>query len=80
MAWVSSPRLLGDVGVRVSDLGTTPREGGPGIAGSEPGPRITLPAIRRALQGFLRPRAKPDCDYCNPYHHLLTQQFPILTE
>jgi SRSO17 transposase len=47
---------------------------------SEPGPRITLPAIRRALQRFLRPRAKPDCNYCNPHHHLLIQQFQILTE
>ena len=47
---------------------------------SESGPRITLPAIRRALQRFLRPRAKPDCNYCNPHHHLLIQRSPILTE
>ena len=43
-------------------------------------PRITVPAIRRALQRFLMPRAKPDCEYCNPYHHLLFQQSQILTE
>jgi SRSO17 transposase len=47
---------------------------------SEPQPRITVPAIRRALQQFLMPRAKPDCKYCNPHHHLLIQQSPILTE
>jgi SRSO17 transposase len=43
-------------------------------------PRITVPAIRRALQQLLRPRAKPDCKYCDPYHHLLIGQSPILTE
>ena len=47
---------------------------------SEPGPRITLPAIRRALQRYLTPRAKPDCSYCNPYHHLLFQRSHNLTE
>jgi SRSO17 transposase len=47
---------------------------------SERWPRITVPAIRRALQRFLMPRAKPDCEYCNPYHHLLFQQSQILTE
>jgi SRSO17 transposase len=47
---------------------------------SERRPRITVPAIRRALQRFLMPRAKPDCEYCNPYHHLLFQQSQILTE
>jgi SRSO17 transposase len=43
-------------------------------------PRITVPAIRRALQRFLMPRAKPDCEYCNPYHHWLFQQSQTLTE
>jgi SRSO17 transposase len=47
---------------------------------SEQRPRITLPAIRRALQRFLMPRAKPDCSYCNPYHHLLIQRSRNLTE
>ena len=41
---------------------------------SEHESRITLPAIRRALQRFLMPRAKPDCNYCNPFHHLLFQR------
>jgi SRSO17 transposase len=49
-------------------------------AKSEPGPRITLPAIRRALQRFLTPRAKPDCGHCNPHHHLLFQRSQNLTE
>jgi hypothetical protein len=43
-------------------------------------PRITVPGIRRALQRFLMPRAKPDCTYCNPFHHLLIGQCQILTE
>jgi len=47
---------------------------------SEQEPRITLPAIRRALQRFLMPRAKPDCNHCNPFHHLLFQRSQILTE
>ena len=47
---------------------------------SAPGPRITVPAIRRALQRLLRPRAKPDCEYCNPYYHLLIRRRQILTE
>ena len=47
---------------------------------SEQEPRITLPAIRRALQRFLMPRAKPDCNHCNPFHHLLFQRSHILTE
>jgi SRSO17 transposase len=47
---------------------------------SVPGPRITVPAIRRSLQRLLRPVAKPDCEYCNPYYHLLIQRSRILTE
>jgi hypothetical protein len=47
---------------------------------SGPRPRITVPGIRRALQGLLRPVAKPDCGYCNPYYHLIIQHSPILTE
>jgi len=47
---------------------------------SGPGPRITVPGIRRALQRLLRPMAKPDCEYCNPYYHLLIQHSQILTE
>jgi SRSO17 transposase len=42
--------------------------------------RITLPAIRRALQRLLDPRARPDCSYCHPCAHLLNQQKEILTE
>ena len=37
---------------------------------SEPGPRITLPAIRRALQRLLLPLAKPDCPYCRSHRKL----------
>jgi SRSO17 transposase len=44
------------------------------------GPRITVPAIRRALQQLLRPMAKSDCQYCNPYYHLLIRRSQILTE
>ena len=47
---------------------------------SEQEPRITLPAIRRVLQRFLMPRAKPDCNHCNPFHHSLFQRSHILTE
>jgi SRSO17 transposase len=43
-------------------------------------PRLTVPAIRRALQQFLCPKAKPDCEHCNPYYHLLIGCSPILTE
>src|SRR5262249_55453095 len=35
VARLPSPRVPGDVGVWLSDVGTTPREGGPGIAGDE---------------------------------------------
>src|SRR5205823_2337670 len=35
VAWVSSPRVLGDAGVWLPDAGTTPREGGPGVAGDQ---------------------------------------------
>jgi SRSO17 transposase len=47
---------------------------------SEPSPRITVPAIRRALQELLRPHAKADCEYCNPYYHLTIGFIPRLTE
>jgi hypothetical protein len=47
---------------------------------SEPQPRITVPGIRRALQRFLMPRAKPDCNHCNPFHYMLIGQFQVLTE
>jgi SRSO17 transposase len=43
-------------------------------------PRITLPAIRRALQRLLSPRARPDCSYCHPCAHFLNRQMEILTE
>ncbi len=43
-------------------------------------PQITLPAIRRALQRLLSPRARPDCPYCHPCAHLYNQQMEILTE
>ena len=46
--------------------------------GSEP--RITLPAIRRALQRLLRPWAKPDCNYCNPHAHVFDRVPNHLTE
>jgi SRSO17 transposase len=47
---------------------------------SEPAPRITVAAIRRALQELLRPSAKPDCTYCNPHVHLLSRAMQFLTE
>ena len=47
---------------------------------SETAPRITLPAIRRALQKFLRPHAQADCEYCNPHYHLVIGFMPRLTE
>jgi SRSO17 transposase len=47
---------------------------------SENSPRITLPAIRRALQKLLRPQAQADCEYCNPYYHLVIGFIPRLTE
>src|SRR4051794_32096734 len=55
--------------LRIPGPGTTAREGVPGIAGekSGEGPRITVPAIRRALQELLRPTAKPDCTYSRAY-------------
>jgi SRSO17 transposase len=43
-------------------------------------PRITVPAIRRALQDLLNPRARPDCEYCNPHYHLIIGFIPRLTE
>ena len=43
-------------------------------------PRITLPAIRRALQDLLSPRAKPDCTYCNPHRHVFDRTPYFLTE
>jgi SRSO17 transposase len=47
---------------------------------SEQQPRITLPAIRRALQQLLRPMAKPDCTYCNPHIHIFVERMQYLTE
>jgi len=46
----------------------------------DPEPRITLPAIRRALQDLLSPRAKPDCTYCNPHRHVFDRTPHFLTE
>jgi SRSO17 transposase len=43
-------------------------------------PRITLPAIRRALQDLLSPKAKPDCTYCNPHRHVFDRTPYFLTE
>jgi SRSO17 transposase len=43
-------------------------------------PRITVPAIRRALQDLLNPRAIPDCEYCNPHYHMIIGFIPSLTE
>jgi SRSO17 transposase len=43
-------------------------------------PRVTVPAIRRALQELLKPSAKPDCEYCNPHYHLTIGFIPRLTE
>jgi len=58
------------------------RKEAPASPGSKsgPGPVITVPGIRRALQRLLRPVAKPDCEYCNPHYHLLIQHSQILTE
>jgi SRSO17 transposase len=47
---------------------------------SDPQPRITLPAVRRALEKLLRPVAKPDCVYCNPHIHVFDQRTQVLTE
>jgi len=47
---------------------------------SEDAPRITLPAIRRALQELLRPHARADCEYCNPHYHLAIGFMSRLTE
>ena len=54
----------------------------PALPGKKSGeaPRITVPAIRRALQELLSPRAKPDCEYCNPHYHLAIGYIPRLTE
>jgi SRSO17 transposase len=54
----------------------------PALPGNKSGkaPRITLPAIRRGLQELLSPRAKPDCEYCNPHYHLTIGFIPRLTE
>jgi SRSO17 transposase len=55
------------------------RPAAPGKKGGK-APRVTLPAIRRALQELLSPRAKPDCTYCHPCAHLYIRQMEILTE
>jgi SRSO17 transposase len=54
----------------------------PALPGKKSGeaPRITVPAIRRALQDLLSPRAQPDCEYCNPHYHLMIGFIPRLTE
>src|SRR6202044_30703 len=44
------------------------RPAAPGEKGGK-APRVTLPAIRRALQQLLSPRARPDCTYCHPCAH-----------
>jgi len=51
----------------------------PGKKGSK-APRVTLPAIRRALQRMLSPKARPDCFYCHPCAHLFNLQMQVLTE
>src|SRR3954471_15453474 len=48
--------------------------------GRQPAPKLTLPAIRRALQQMLRPVAKPDCPYCRSHSHpdtCLRRSFPV---
>jgi SRSO17 transposase len=60
-------------------LRTKEQPAAPGKKGGEV-PRVTLPAIRRALQELLSPRAKPDCLYCHPCAHLYIRQREILTE
>jgi SRSO17 transposase len=54
----------------------------PALPGEKSGeaPRVTVPAIRRALQELLIPRARPDCEYCNPHYHLTIGLIPALTE
>ena len=82
VAQVPSPRLPGDAGLWFPGLGTVAHKEAPAQPGEkrdEP-PRITVPGIRRALQRLLSPRAKPDCNYCNPFHHLLFHRSEILTE
>jgi SRSO17 transposase len=54
----------------------------PAMPGSKSGtaPRVTLPAIRRALQRLLRPTAQPDCTHCNPHAHVFDRAPQHLTE
>ncbi len=58
------------------------RKEAPASPGSKRGtaPRITLPAIRRALQRLLRPPARPDCAYCNPLAQVSHEVQHHLTE
>jgi hypothetical protein len=37
--------------------------------GEPPGPRLTLPAVRRALQRFLLPACHLNCPYCRALAH-----------
>jgi len=43
-------------------------------------PAVTLPAVRRALQQMLSPRARPECPHCNPAHPQYTGRSAILRE
>src|SRR4051812_24678457 len=82
LAGLPSSRLPGDAGLWVLDLGTAASEETPGEAGKKRGtePVITLPAVRRALQQMLSPRARPECPHCNPAHPQYTGRSAILKE
>src|SRR3954452_3621180 len=66
VARVPPPRLPGDAGLRLPGVGTRARGARPGPAGKKGGTRpvITVPAIRRALQGLLAPICRHGCPYC----------------
>ena len=66
VAGVPPPRLPGDAGLRVPGVGARARGARPGPAGKKGGTRpvITVPAIRRALQGLLAPICRHGCPYC----------------
>src|SRR4051794_17954348 len=66
VARVPPPRLPGDAGLRVPGIRARARGARPGPAGKKGGTRpvITVPAIRRALQGLLAPICRHGCPYC----------------
>ena len=47
---------------------------------SEPGAADHRAGDPPRVAGLLSPRAKPDCEYCNPHYHLIIGFIPRLTE